>query len=101
MSTTGWVILAIVAGVVVVALVAMSMSRSRRSSGLRDRFGPEYDRTVTEAGSRRTAEKDLRDREEQYESMDIQPLSDGARDRYTENHERGLRRNTIPSSGRA
>ncbi len=91
MSTTGWVILAIVAAVVVVALVAMSMSRSRRSSGLRDRFGPEYDRTVTEAGSRRTAEKDLRDREEQYESMDIQPLSDGARDRYTEDWARAER----------
>ena len=78
MSTTGWVILAIVAGVVAIgALAALSMSRSRRSSGLRDRFGPEYDRTVTQAGSRRTAERDLREREEQYESMDIRPLSDG------------------------
>ena len=91
MSTTGWVILAIVTAVLVVALVAMSMSRSRRSTGLRDKFGPEYDRTVTEAGSRRTAERDLRDREEQYATMDIRPLSDAARDRYTEDWARAER----------
>ena len=55
MSTTGWVILAIVVGVVVIAALAMMASRSRRSAALRDRFGPEYDRTVESAGSRRTA----------------------------------------------
>ena len=92
MSTTGWVILAIVAGVVVIgALVAMSMSRSRRSSGLRDKFGPEYDRTVTEAGSRRTAERDLKEREELHDSLDIRPLSEAARDRYTEDWARAER----------
>ena len=63
MSTTGWVILAIVVGVVVIAALAMMASRSRRSAGLRDRFGPEYDRTVQSAGSRRTAERDLHERE--------------------------------------
>ena len=91
MSTTGWVILAIVVGVVVIAALAMMASRSRRSAGLRDRFGPEYDRTVESAGSRRTAERDLHEREQRYESMDIRPLSEAARERYTEDWERAER----------
>ncbi len=92
MSTTGWVILAIVVAVVVIAaLVLASTSRSRKTTGLRDRFGPEYDRTVDTAGSRRDAERELRDREEQHEALDIRPLSEAARERYTEDWQRSER----------
>ena len=92
MSTTGWVILAIVAGVVVLGAVALAGSRSRRSAGLRDRFGPEYERTVGEAGSRRDAERDLREREERHAELDLQPLSETARERYVEEWGRAERR---------
>jgi hypothetical protein len=84
MSTTGWVILAIVVGVLVIAAMgAWAYSRSRRQD-LRERFGPEYDRTLGEAGSRRKAERELRDREERYASLDVRPLPEESRTRYTE-----------------
>jgi hypothetical protein len=84
MSTTGWVILAIVVGVLVIAAMgAWAYSRSRRRD-LRERFGPEYDRTVGEAGSRRKAERELRDREDRYAELDVRPLTEESRTRYTE-----------------
>ena len=65
MSTTGWVILAIVVGAVVVAAIAaMKVMDQRRRTALRDRFGPEYDRTVSGSDSRRKAEQELRDARE-------------------------------------
>ena len=92
MSTTAWIILAIVAGVVILGAVALAGSRSRRSTDLRDRFGPEYDRTVDQAGSRRDAERELRDREEQHATLDLRPLSGTARERYIEEWGRAERR---------
>jgi len=93
MSTTGWVVLAIVVGAAVIgALAFSSYSRSRRTTELRDRFGPEYDRTVDESRSRRRAERDLRDREDLHASLDIRPLTDTARERYTEDWQRAERR---------
>jgi hypothetical protein len=84
MSTTGWVILAIVVGVLVVAAMGVwAYARSRRQN-LRERFGPEYDRTVGEAGSRRKAERELRDREDRYATLDVRPLTEESRTRYTE-----------------
>ena len=38
-------------------------AQSRRRAALRDQFGPEYDRTVGSAGSRRQAERELAERE--------------------------------------
>lgn len=92
MSSTGWVILAIVIGVLVVAAIAaMSYGRSRRTTALRDRFGPEYDRTMGESGSRRDAERELRTREQQYRSMEVHPLTDAARKRFIEDWNRAER----------
>ena len=92
MSTTEWVILAIVVGVLAIAAIAvMSYTRSRRTMALRSRFGPEYDRTLGESGSRRDAERELRAREEQYGSMEIHPLSDESRQRFVEEWNRAER----------
>lgn len=63
--------------VVVVLLVAAALFfglQRKRSGELRDRFGPEYERTVEEAGDRRTAERDLRGRERRVSRLDIRPL---------------------------
>ena len=84
-------ILAIVVGVVVIAVLAMMASRSRRSAGLRDQFGPEYDRTVSPPAPAGRPSASLQEREQRYESMDIRPLSEAARARYTEDWQRAER----------
>jgi hypothetical protein len=68
--------------VIVIAIIAWSAARKRRTEQLRFRFGPEYDRTLTEADGRRSGESELRDRESRREELDIRPLAPGARDRY-------------------
>ena len=81
----GWAwILIVVAAVVVVAAVAWWLSSRRRSQELRERFGPEYDRTVEDASSRRRAEKELDERRERREQLNIRPLPNSARERYAE-----------------
>jgi hypothetical protein len=81
----GWVwVLIVIAAVVVVAFVAWSALRSRRSRTLREGFGPEYDRTVAEAPSKREAEAELSERQKRREQLDVKPLSPEARDGYAQ-----------------
>jgi hypothetical protein len=76
-----WVIVAII--VIAVAAVAAYLYSRRRTAQLQERFGPEYRRTVEEAGSQRQAESELRDRERRVEKLDIRPLPAAAVDRYS------------------
>jgi hypothetical protein len=81
-----WVWVLIAVGVVVVlAVVVWQALDRRRTSRLRDRFGPEYDRTVGTSESRREAESDLAAREERRERLEIRPLSPATCARYVEN----------------
>ena len=58
MPTWGWILIAI--GILAVILVAVwAMLRVRRTKELRSAFGPEYERTVQERGSRQDAESEL------------------------------------------
>jgi FtsZ-interacting cell division protein ZipA len=75
------VILIVLALLVVLALVA---GRQRRSRRLRERFGPEYDRTVAEAGDRKEAESRLEERTARRQRLDIVPLDPADRTRYVE-----------------
>jgi hypothetical protein len=86
MSTIGWIIvIAAIAVVVIVAtLVVSRISSSRRRTHLQEQFGPEYDRTVDETGSRRAAEQELEEREKQHAELDLRPLSSAARSRFTD-----------------
>src|SRR3954467_2800394 len=77
-----WVLLIVV--LVVVVLAAVAVMRRRRTEGLRDRFGPEYDRAVEASDDRRNAEQDLLDRADRRDQLDIRPLPEAARARYTE-----------------
>lgn len=81
-----WVWIVIAAAVVAVVLLALwwAAQRKRRSSELREGFGPEYDRTVEETGSRRRAESELAEREKRREALDIRPLAPGTRDRFAD-----------------
>ncbi|GHC57449.1 hypothetical protein [Streptomyces cinnamoneus] len=83
--STGTLLAIIIAVAVVVAVVAFAVSLTRRRRRLHERFGPEYERTVEERGSRRAAERDLSAREKRHDSLDIKPLEGGARDRYARN----------------
>jgi len=81
MPVWGWVLIAI-AAVVVVGLVAWQMLAKRRTSRLRETFGPEYERTVDQSKNRREAESQLTDREKRHDELDIRPLSAAAGARY-------------------
>jgi len=82
MSGTAIAIIVIVAAVVVIAIIAFALMRARRTKTLRGRFGPEYDRTVSDADSRRQAERDLKERAERRDQLDIRDLSPAAAARY-------------------
>jgi hypothetical protein len=79
---TGLLVFIIV--LVVVAALAWLFMRQRRTAGLRDQFGPEYERTVAEAGSRQAAEAELQDRRQRREKLEIAQLDPDARVRYLE-----------------
>lgn len=84
MDETAVVIIVIaVVAVLLVALAVWLMSRNR-SRHLQGRFGPEYDRTLEDADSRKAAERELRERERRRDELDIVPLSDESRDHYAQ-----------------
>lgn len=75
-------LVAIIVIVVVVLALAWLLGRRMRTTRLRKRFGPEYDRAVGDAGSRRAAEHDLEDRQARRDNLEVVPLEVRARDRY-------------------
>ena len=82
MPTWAWIVIVVVAALIVLGAVAMWMQQRRRSQ-LQERFGSEYDRTVSERDDRRAAEKELADRERKRERLDIVPLSPEAQKKYS------------------
>lgn len=77
-----WVWVLIAVAVVVVAAIAWQALERRRTGRLQRQFGPEYDRTVGKAGSRRDAEAELQARAARRQELEIRPLPAVARDRY-------------------
>jgi hypothetical protein len=72
MDTQMWVI--VIVAVVALAVVFV-LVRRRQTDRLRQRFGPEYERTVREAGTVAKAEAALREREVRVERLNIRRLS--------------------------
>ena len=77
-----WMIIAVVAAVAI-AGIWFAMEKRRRL-GLRQRFGPEYDRTVQQAGSERLAEAKLEARAKRVERLQIRPLAEPDATRFVE-----------------
>ena len=77
-------ILLIVVAVLVVAAAGWFLYHLQRSTQLRRRFGPEYERTLSEVGDRRTAESDLVRRAKRLERLEVRPLSPAERERFLE-----------------
>jgi hypothetical protein len=71
--------------IVIVAAVAWLYVRKRRgtTAGLRQKFGPEYDRAVLTHGSERKAEAKLADREKRIEKLNIRDLDSMEHERYS------------------
>jgi hypothetical protein len=84
LDTQSWIILAAVVVLGLVALGAWLFYQKKQSHQLQERFGPEYDRTVDELGSRTKGESELKAREKRVERLDILPLAPSEAARFTE-----------------
>jgi hypothetical protein len=79
METSTMIILAAIATVAVVAWILYDQHRTKK---LRERFGPEYDRTVLEFGNQRRAEAELEKREAYAERMKTRSLAPATRHKF-------------------
>jgi FtsZ-interacting cell division protein ZipA len=77
-------IVVIVIAVLVVIGIALMVMRKREGERLKERFGPEYDRQVREAGSETKAQAELLKREKRVEKLDIRPLPPEQRHAFAE-----------------
>ena len=84
MTTTETVLLvvAVVAVLLVVAAVVAVTRRRKQREELRSTYGAEYDRTVERADKRKDGERELAERKERHDSLQIRPLSAASRQRY-------------------
>jgi hypothetical protein len=73
------IILVVVALLIVAAIV---INRKRKSTHLKEQFGPEYDRAVKQQGDPRRAETILMEREKRVEKFSLRPLTPVDRERY-------------------
>ena len=74
-NNTTTLILVAVLFLIIGGLLAMAVMRFQRSKRLKERFGPEYERMVNEAGDKRKAESELESRLAHVESLNIRPLT--------------------------
>lgn len=76
MPVWGWILVAAIIVTVAVAIVAgIAVNRRHRTATLKERFGPEYERTVSAAGEQRAAENELAARERERNKLEILPLT--------------------------
>src|SRR3954452_12372832 len=81
MSTVAVVVIVIVV-LVVLGVVGYLVRGQARRRGLRQRFGPEYDRAVKDHDSTREAEQELLARQKRHDELEIHALAPEARERY-------------------
>ena len=74
-SNTTTMILVAIVFLVVGGLLAMAVMRLQRTRRLRERFGPEYERLVNEAGDKQKAESELEARLAHVEALNIRSLT--------------------------
>ena len=85
METWVWIVIAAVVAAALILVVAIASARSKKrqrdhSDHLQERFGPEYERTVSAEG-RKDGERRLSTVEQEHDELDIKPLSPEARER--------------------
>jgi hypothetical protein len=84
MPVWGWILIAAIVVIAAVAIIVVRLNSRKRTERLKERFGPEYERTVGEAGEQSAAEKELAARERKRDKLDIVPLSPQAREKYAD-----------------
>ena len=85
MPVWGWILIAaivVIAAIAIAIVVARSANRRKRTERLKERFGPEYERTLGETGEQRAAEDELAARERRRDKLQIVALSPQAREKY-------------------
>jgi hypothetical protein len=80
METWEWIVLGAAIGLVLLLGLAFVRIRQRRTH-LKERFGSEYQRAVSDAGTG-GGERRLNEIEDEREGLEIRPLPKAARDRY-------------------
>jgi hypothetical protein len=83
MPAWAWILIVIGVLIVLGAIVWYATAR-KKTEHLRERFGPEYNRVTSTTESKRDAERELAQREERREELEIKPLPQESRARYTE-----------------
>jgi hypothetical protein len=78
------VVIIVVVAVVLIGAVAWLVSQEMKRKRLREKFGPEYDRTVSDHENPRAAERELAAREKRHADLDIRPLTPSAQERYSQ-----------------
>jgi len=78
------VIVLVIALVVAIGAAAWLYMRSRRTQGLQERFGPEYDRALSEHHDQRKAERELEQRAERVDHLNIRPLDSEEQRRFAD-----------------
>ncbi len=83
METWEWIALAVAGGVFVLLLAIVWGERRSKRADLRERFGPEYDRAVSDTG-RHEAEQRLAVVAEKHDELELRTLPVATRERYLE-----------------
>jgi cytoskeletal protein RodZ len=78
------VLIVVIALVIAVGVAVWFYTQRRRTQNLRERFGPEYDRTVQQNADRGSAEEKLKERQERVEHLNIRALSAKEREQFAE-----------------
>ena len=91
-SIRGSLVLVLVLIVVVLGVGITLYLQRRRSDALREKFGPEYQRTVSQLGDERKAEAELNAREKRVRKLDIRALSPEERARFVQSWKRAQAR---------
>jgi len=74
-TNTTQLILVAVIFLILGGVIAMVLMRVQRTKRLRERFGPEYERTINEIGDKRQAESELEARLAHVNTLNIRPLT--------------------------
>src|SRR5215212_1107194 len=84
MSNITLIIVFVVAvlGIVAILIAGYQMVRLRRTTQLREQYGPEYDRAVELADSQHQAESELRGRSKRHEQLGLRSLDSSEREYF-------------------
>jgi hypothetical protein len=82
MNLTYALIIVVVVLVITGIVLALVFSGRKRLQRLKEKFGPEYDRTVQTAGNEKKAQAELNERRKHVDDLNIRPLSTSESEGY-------------------